>query len=1066
MERKRVRIYKAPDGQGEYRSKLKSFVTAQKGISVDDSAMHRTPDEALKENAITTYVKYVNTQLKDGMSIQGIYKDLLEKGLAEEEAAGLLKYFVQNNLEGTPEASEEKQQQEGQSAEQPTMQEGGAAEQILSQYDAEKGASLEDDETIDLMKLLKEPAENYLSEMQNSSKVYFPGISDYIFDYKPIEFMDPTHSNVYPGLQQAKKGGVSKKSFVKNVLGRFKEGGEDEPAQQGDKMDTMTSEISNRKNSFIAKLKEINEEEKIKNLYDQMMETNDPGLMQTAQTLAGGNGGVGEDNEESLSYQQSGGYLGEGQPELFMNGGVDYPYELEQAQEGKEKRKTKVKYVDNPTLPSSKLRLFNPVWGERKVYSNRPYNALTRELYRDPVDDLTPVARTVHKRGIFGRPKKWTDYYSKDGKLMVPPGATDITTKKDEKKLINDQSEELWDDLSGKAKRAIRRGERRLNRRKGYEDEKELTIQELIALQEEQRKKENDKSYKERKDAIEADDKRKKDFGRIDDPERKKADWETINDRINGKLEEYTEAQLEKFDKESEKPKKPGLLEAIKAESDKMYSQQLANQMGYGVNYQNILDRPTNPNNPNEQRANLEEDILNREINAAENAGYDLYGDLNTYIPADERNTVSPGTYQFTPGKSKTRAAEEARIAAEMEREREAEEWERDMQRNTRKQLGGLPKAQIGVKSPTNGVNPASDPTANKQNWSGVLNMNNQPKKEEFQFPMKMEAPAEEKSALPDWLNKDTWMNSLTEDKDETTEENPDLIAQDFESKRDFNGEAFNQKLNAGIDAFTGLAKRMDTNRQMADYYANNSGVDSFMNPQEAKLKGKFVAYGQESGLIDPTKMGNEKNSIFAGTNSARSGGYMQDGGQSREEILKQFTGTPEFKRGLDLMMQRDNTDNGDPFYDAMREANYTEEDQNKYREAIGEMNNPEWLERVPQKSPYIKSGRQRELQDLMNKAYGSERYNTPYAVGSGGPRREDERYIPTPERRPTPFEDGRVDPRTLEAIQPGANEYEGMQIGGYMEEEGYAEGGVFDMDEDELREFLANGGEVEYLES
>jgi hypothetical protein len=34
------------------------------------------------------------------------------------------------------------------------------------------------------------------------------------------------------------------------------------------------------------------------------------------------------------------------------------------------------------------------------------------------------------------------------------------------------------------------------------------------------------------------------------------------------------------------------------------------------------------------------------------------------------------------------------------------------------------------------------------------------------------------------------------------------------------------------------------------------------------------------------------------------------------------------------------------------------------------------------------------------------------------------------------------------------------------MEEGGYAEGGVFDMDEDELREFLANGGEVEYLES
>ena len=241
------------------------------------------------------------------------------------------------------------------------------------------------------------------------------------------------------------------------------------------------------------------------------------------------------------------------------------------------------------------------------------------------------------------------------------------------------------------------------------------------------------------------------------------------------------------------------------------------------------------------------------------------------------------------------------------------------------------------------------------------------------------------------------------------------------------------------------------------------------MNPQEAKLKGKFVAYGQENGLIDPTKMGNEKNSIFAGTNSARSGGYMQPGGESREEILKQFTGTPEFKRGLDLMMQRENTDNGDPFYDAMGEANYSAEDQAKYRKAIGSMNDPEWLERVPQKSHYIKDGRHRELQDLMNKAYGSERYNTPYAVGSGGPRREDGRYIPTPERRPTPFEDGRVDPRTLEAIQPSKPDendpfatetFKSYKLGGY------AEGGIFDMNEDELREFIANGGEVEYLES
>jgi hypothetical protein len=37
-------------------------------------------------------------------------------------------------------------------------------------------------------------------------------------------------------------------------------------------------------------------------------------------------------------------------------------------------------------------------------------------------------------------------------------------------------------------------------------------------------------------------------------------------------------------------------------------------------------------------------------------------------------------------------------------------------------------------------------------------------------------------------------------------------------------------------------------------------------------------------------------------------------------------------------------------------------------------------------------------------------------------------------------------------------------QYGGYMQEGGYTEGDEVDMTEEELAEFIANGGEVEYL--
>jgi hypothetical protein len=497
--------------------------------------------------------------------------------------------------------------------------------------------------------------------------------------------------------------------------------------------------------------------------------------------------------------------------------------------------------------------------------------------------------------------------------------------------------------------------------------------------------------------------------------------------------------------------------------------------MGYGVDYQNILDMSSDPNNPNEQKANLAKDLLNQYTTAAENAGYDISDILKNYIPADDRNTVSPGIFQFTPGKSKMRAKEEELMEAEMEREREAEEWEKSMLKNNRKQLGGLPKAQIGVKSPTNKLSPASDPTANTSMIPGTGPLMPSPKPKTAEWHAPMLAPEDKQSPVPEAFREGYSINPYKTDQPE--EDTDQLIGQDVQRRRRFDGTKFNNKLNATFDITSNALRGLDSAKQSEEMYQNNYNADKIYGVSTDKDRGDYVAYGQQTGMFRPDETGQETSGRFA---YGQRGGYMQDGGQSRQEILKEFTGTPEFKKGLDLIMQREKIDNTDPFLDAMFNAKYSAEDAHKYGVAMGGMNE-DWEKIVPQKSPYSKSGRHREYQDLMNKAYGSERYNTPYAPGGGGPRREDEQYFPTDERIPTPFDDGRLDPRTFNLVKQEPKEfdpfeesieesYEEAPAGGYKlggsayDYDEYAEGDIIDMNEDELREFIANGGEVEYL--
>jgi hypothetical protein len=149
--------------------------------------------------------------------------------------------------------------------------------------------------------------------------------------------------------------------------------------------------------------------------------------------------------------------------------------------------KATVRYVPNYiTGPGSFFNTvlpWNPLYRSRKFTAQigSPYLLGTKTAYKDPLSGLTPVARHVHKRGILGRPKVWTDIYSMPGQMVgagnkdiVMTGNTIVMPQRDKQgkaDIITKDETELnrsiysnTEGLKGSTKRAIRRGERRTAR--------------------------------------------------------------------------------------------------------------------------------------------------------------------------------------------------------------------------------------------------------------------------------------------------------------------------------------------------------------------------------------------------------------------------------------------------------------------------------------------------------------------------------------------------------------------------------------------------------------------------
>ena len=239
-----------------------------------------------------------------------------------------------------------------------------------------------------------------------------------------------------------------------------------------------------------------------------------------------------------------------------------------------------------------------------------------------------------------------------------------------------------------------------------------------------------------------------------------------------------------------------------------------------------------------------------------------------------------------------------------------------------------------------------------------------------------------------------------------------------------------------------------------ADYNAGKYGDIGFTAASYKGLEGRptySAGANYEVPLTDKLNlMANLRaNSLKDLKNSEASLGLrysFENGGDTPDVLMKEFMKTAEFKKGLDRMMSNSKKDNTDSFLEAMTEANYPQELYDKYHNM---MSSDAWQKAIPYQSQYQKRGKMGEYQDMMNQLEGSQRYNTPYGKFAEGPSsvlardmRTDKEVNEDAKRefllnaissglKPrTPYDDGRVDPRTLEAIQPSAEE---MKKGGEM---------------------------------
>ena len=319
MTKKKVRIYKAPDGKGQYINKTAKFLK---------KAAFGGQSDTPQEDMYSQLAQAAYMSIKKGQSPKAVYDSLINNKISKDVAEKIVTSVIQFMMskgeleqEDLYEDQEKEQQKQAQMQQQQQEKEQMAAEQDaaneaqmdmynkqsmdvandMSQYEEEAEANLDTEDilgfkaggqmtTEDLMSELNkhdndinfQDLESLIQSTPGTQSASFPGIEEYYLPYIPL-YSDSNEIPIYNPIQsdnQYKFGGKTKKKFIGSVLQLLKkeEGGEDEVLNNttATPKDDLTNTVKRKQTSFVTALSDEAKKVKIEEYYNQIKNTNDP----------------------------------------------------------------------------------------------------------------------------------------------------------------------------------------------------------------------------------------------------------------------------------------------------------------------------------------------------------------------------------------------------------------------------------------------------------------------------------------------------------------------------------------------------------------------------------------------------------------------------------------------------------------------------------------------------------------------------------------------------------------------------------------------------------------------
>ncbi len=273
-----------------------------------------------QEDSTKIMTQSIYSAIKQGQSPKEVYEALVARKINPEMALQLVTSvvnFMMQNGELEQEDLDDEQKQEAIAEQKRAEEEAAIDQQIAAEKDAEANAQLDqynqqsmevanadpgyDQEAeailgfqegggIDIAAMynqMKEQApdatqgmDSLIAATAGTQSISFPGIEEYVYPYIPLIRGDVDFSPA----EYAKYGGSTKKKFAKNVMNLLKkaEGGEDEVLNNttASQFDTLDGEVKKKQSSFVNAVGTQAKKVKIDEWFDKLQETGDPMLEQ------------------------------------------------------------------------------------------------------------------------------------------------------------------------------------------------------------------------------------------------------------------------------------------------------------------------------------------------------------------------------------------------------------------------------------------------------------------------------------------------------------------------------------------------------------------------------------------------------------------------------------------------------------------------------------------------------------------------------------------------------------------------------------------------------------------